>query len=378
MVAIVSAEHSKFGRSEEDILDIAAESALPIVRKNRDQIDFVIVSNAYSGEFNSISGLNELITTYLALDNTPSFRVDKTSASGGAAVLAASSMLESGFASSVLLIGAEKMTGKPTREVAGTIATLLGRREREAGPSLPSLAGLLAALYMKKYPATRESIAMVSEKNHRNGALNPVSHISKAVTVKQILESRVIADPLRLYEFCPVSDGSSSLLMVRDEDAASYSGKPVYVRGIGMGSDTSYVTDREDLLALKAVRDAGKSALKQAGPSKPDFTELHDMSSILEIVEAEALGFFGEGEGWKALENGITEINGEFPINSSGGLISRGHPIGATGVSQIFEAYQQINGNAGSRQIKNHSTGFTIGMAGFGNSAVAAVLGDAP
>ena len=378
MVAIVSAEHSKFGKRDEDILDIAAESALPVVRKHREEIDFVIVSNCYSGEFNDISGLNDLLTTYLSLDRTPSIRVDNTSASGGASLFAASSLLESGAADRVLVIGVEKMSEKPTRDVARIITSLLGRRERQAGPTLPSLAGLLAKIYMNKYPVSRESIARVSVKNHENGAKNPVAHIRKPLTLDQVLESRVIVDPLRLYEFSPVSDGSASLLLTRDDEAESYSGKPVYVKGIGFGSDSTYITDRSDLLKLDAVRSAGASAMKAAGIDRPDFAELHDMATILEIVESEALGFFEEGEGWKAVDEGVTEIGGEFPINSSGGLMSRGHPIGASGVSQVYEAYLQITGNAGQRQIKNASTGFTVGMAGFGNSAVATVVGDSP
>ncbi len=376
MVAIVSAEHSKFGKRDEDIFGIAAESALPIVRNFGDEIDFVIVSNCYSGEFNDVSGLNDLLTTYLSMDRTPSIRVDNTSASGGASVLVASSLLESGAADRVLVIGVEKMSEKPTKDVARIITSLLGRREREAGPTLPSLAGILAKLYMEKYPVPRESIARVSVKNHENGAKNPISQIRKPLTVEQVLESRVIVDPLRLFEFSPITDGSASLLLTRSNEAESYSGKPVYVKGIGFGSDSTYITDRDDLLRLEAVRAAGNTALKRSGIARPDFAELHDMASILEIVESEALGFFGAGEGWKAVDDGTTGIGGEFPINSSGGLMSRGHPIGASGISQIYEAYLQITGKAGQRQIRNASTGFTLGMAGFGNSAVATVVGD--
>lgn len=376
MVAIVSAEHSKFGKRDEDIFDIAAESSIPIVRKYSRDIDFVVVSNCYSGEFNDVSGLNDLLTTYLSLDGIPSIRVDNTSASGGASLFAARSLIESGAAKRVLVIGVEKMSEKPTKEVARIITSLLGRHERAAGPSLPSLAGLLARMYMEKYPVPRESIARVSVKNHENGAKNQIAQIRKPVTVDQVLESRIIVDPLRLYEFSPVTDGSASLLLVGDDEADSYTSRPVYVKGIGFGSDSTYVTDREDLLKLEAVKTAGISAMKSAGIERPDFAELHDMATILEIVESEALGFFGEGEGWKAVDEGITEINGEFPINSSGGLMSRGHPIGASGISQIYEAFLQITGKAGERQIRNASTGFTVGMAGFGNSAVATVVGD--
>lgn len=377
MAAIVSAEMSRFGRREDNVLQLAAESALPIARRFSDIIDFAIISNCYSGELADVSGVNDLLTTYLSMDTVPSFRVDNTSASGGASLMAACSLIDSGMKKSVLLTGVEKMSGKPTREVARTIASLLPPKEREAGPSLPSLAGLLTKLYLKEYQeARRESIAKVSVKNHKNGAMNQYSHIKKEVTLEEVLESRVIADPLRLYEFCPVSDGSASLFMVPDDEAESYSKKPVYIKGIGFGSDTSFLTDRKDLLHLDAVRRAGKEAMERAGVTRPDFAELHDMSSILEIVESEALGLFGRGEGHIAVENGVTGIGGELPINTSGGLISRGHPIGATGIAQIYEAYLQITDKAGSRQVKSASVGMTLGMAGFGNSAVATILGE--
>lgn len=375
MVAIVSAGISKFGKRDENIYDIAAESSLPILRKHMDEVDFVILSNTYSGEFNRISGLSSLLTSYLALDNTPSMRVDNTSSSGGTSVLVAKSMLESGAADAVLVSGVEKMTEKPTREVAGIIASLLPGRVRAAGPTLPSLAGILTKLYMNRYSPTRESIAQVSVKNHRNGALNPIAHIQKVLTLEQVMESKVIVDPLRLFEFCPVTDGSASLLMVRDEDAASFDGKPVFIRGASIASETSHLTDRDDLLRIDSVARSGREAIRQAGIDRPDFAELHDMAGILEIVQSEMLGFFPKGEGWKAVESGRTEIGGDLPINTSGGLMARGHPIGATGIAQIFEAFLQLRNEAGKRQVKNAETGLTMGMAGFGNSATSLVLG---
>lgn len=378
MVAIVSAGISRFGKRSESIFDIAAESSLPVLRKHRNDVDFVIVSNAYSGEFNGISGLNSLLTSYLSLDKIPSLKVDNTSSSGGTSALVAKSLLESGMADSVLVCGVEKMTEKPTREVAGIIASLLPERERSAGPSLPSLAGLLAKLYMKRYSPKREAIAEVSVKNRANGALNPISHIQKVLTLEQVMESKVIVDPLRLYEFCPVSDGSASILLVRDEDAASYGTKPIYIRGAAIASDTSHITDREDLLRINSVARSGREAMKQAAIDRPDFAELHDMASILEIVQAELLGFFHEGEGWKAMESGRTEIGGDLPINTSGGLMARGHPIGASGIAQIYETYLQLRNEAGNRQVRNAETGLTLGMAGFGNSATSFVLGVSP
>ena len=375
MAAVVSAGFGKFGKRKENILEIAAESALPITRKFRDSIDFVLVSNCYSGEFNGISGLNNLVTTYLSMDTLPSIRIDNTSGSGGAALFTAVSLVESGRAKSVLVVGVEKMSEKPTKEVTKIISSLLGEREKAAGPSLPSLAGLLAKDYMNEFGAPRESLAQVAVKNHRNGALNPHAHIQKVLTLEQVMGSAVIVDPLRLFEISPISDGSTSILVVPDETAESFTDKPVYVKGIGMSSEAAYLTDRKTFTDIPSVRRAGEIAKRQSGVDRPDFAELHDMATVLEIVQSESLGFFKRGEGWRAVSDGVTEIGGEFPINASGGLNSKGHPIGATGIAQAAEVFQQIRGEAGQRQVKHAENGMMMNMAGFGNSAVAAVMG---
>ena len=181
MVSIVAANFARFGKRDEDIFAISSESALPIVDKFRDVIDFVVVSNSYSGEFNDISGLNNLLTTHLAIENVPSMRVDNTSGSGGSAVLVAKSLVASDEAKNVLVIGAEKMTGYPTKKSTRIIASLLPPEERRGGPSLPSLAAFMTRSYIREFSPTRESIAMVAVKNHHNGALNPYAHFQADV-----------------------------------------------------------------------------------------------------------------------------------------------------------------------------------------------------
>ncbi|MCG3109984.1 hypothetical protein L3N51_02281 [Metallosphaera sp. J1] len=378
MVAIVDAWLTPFGKRKESLFDLAKESSLPLIRKFRDAIDFVIISNSYSGEFNGISGVNNLISTYLSLEDIPSIRVDNTSGSGGSAVLVAKSFLDSGMARAVLVIGVEKMSTMKTRDVTSVISSLLPPRERSVGISVPSLASLMTREYLDRYRARREAIAEVAVKNHRNGARNPFAHIRKEVTLSDVLSSPVVADPLTQYEFCPISDGSASLLLVRDEEALSFTGKPVYIKGVAMGSDSSHITDREDLLEMRSVKRAGELAMKFSGVERVDFAELHDMATILEIVEAEALGLLRRGEGWKYYLEGRTEIDGDMPINTSGGLNSKGHPIGASGVAQLVEAFHQIRGEAGERQVKDARTGLSLSMAGFGNSATVTVVGDEP
>ncbi|MEM0065061.1 thiolase family protein [Metallosphaera sp.] len=375
MVAIVDASLTRFGKRKEDVFQLAKESSLPIIRRFKD-IDFVLISNSYSGEFNNVSGINNLISSYLSLDEIPSIRIDNTSGSGGSAILVAKSLIDSGQARAVLVIGVEKMSTMKTREVTSVISSLLPPRERSIGISLPSLASIMTKIYMRRYGASREAIAEVSVKNHWNGARNPFAHIRKEITLEEVLSSPVVADPLRQYEFCPISDGAASVLITGDEEALSYTSKPVFIKGVAMGSDSSHITDREDILEMKAVKIAGELAMKRAKVERVDFAELHDMATILEIVEGEALGLLEKGKGWTYYLNGMTGVDGEIPINTSGGLNSKGHPIGASGIGQVIEGFLQIRGEAGERQVKEARVGLTVSMAGFGNSATAIVLGD--
>lgn len=375
MVSIVAANFAKFGKRDEDIFAISSESALPIVKKFHDDIDFVVVSNSYSGEFSGISGLNNLLTTHLGLNNIPSVRVDNTSGSGGSALLVANSLVASGEARNVMVIGTEKMTGYPSKKSTSIIASLLPPEERAGGPSLPSLAAFMARSYIKEFSPSRESIASVAVKNHHNGALNPYAHFQAEVTLDKVMNSKIIADPLRIFEYCPVSDGAVSLMLTSDEHSESFSSKCVKVTGSGSSSGVSSITSRDSFTTIDSVRESAKNAFRKAGkkPGDIDIAELHDMASILEIVESEDVGFFKKGEGWKALETGETRIGGKLPINTSGGLNSKGHPIGASGVAQTAEIYLQLTGQAGKRQVNNAHTGFSVSMAGFGNNSTSFV-----
>lgn len=375
MVSVVAASFARFGKRDEDLFTISSESALPIVDRFHDAIDFVVVSNSYSGEFNNISGVNNLLTTYLAMDSVPSLRVDNTSGSGGSALLVAKSLVASGEAHNVLVIGTEKMTGYPTRKSTQIIASLLPPEERAGGPSLPSLAAFMARAYMREFSPTRESIASVAVKNHRNGSLNPYAHFQSEVSLERVMSSKVIADPLRIFEYCPVSDGAVSLLLTSEDNRESFGKESIRIAGTGASSNVSSITSRESLVTIDSARESAKKAFRSAGisPSDIDIAELHDMASILEIVESEDVGFFKKGEGWKALETGETAIEGELPINTSGGLNSKGHPIGASGVAQTAEIFLQLTGQAGKRQVKSANTGFSLSMAGFGNNSTSFV-----
>jgi len=375
MVSIVSASFTRFGKRDDDLLSIASQSADPIVSKFRDDIDFFIVSNSYSGEYNSISGLNNLLTTRLSIDGIPSIRVDNASGSGGSSIMVAKSLIESGSAKTVLVTGAEKMTGGNGRTSTSIIASLLQPEERSAGISLPSLGGLMTRMYMDRYKASRESIAMVAVKNHENGSKNPYAQFQKPVTLEEVMSSRIIADPLRIFEFCPVSDGSVSLLVTSDDYASSFSSKSIKISGCASASSSSSLSDRESLTTIECVKRSSENAFRQSGlkPSQMDLAELHDMSTILEIIESEDAGFFKKGEGWNAVVDHRTDLGGELPVNTSGGLNSKGHPIGASGVAQAGEVFLQLTGKAEKRQVKNAERGFSVSMSGFGNSSTSLV-----
>ena len=378
MASIISTGMTKFGKRPEDLLRLAAESSENIVREFRDTIDFMIVSNSYSGEYAGISGLNNLLTTYLSLD-VPSMRVDNTSGSGGSAIATATALVDSGQANAVLVTGAEKMNTGKTKESSKIIASLLPDAEKMAGLTLPSLGAFLSRSYLEEFGADRNAISKVSVKNRYHASMNPHAHFQKPITLEDVVNSKVIADPLHLLEYCPVSDGAASLLVVNDEIAEKFNGHKVHINAIGSATNVAYISERKTFTTIKSVKEAAAKAFRKASldPGDVDVVELHDMTAVLEIVESEDIGLFEKGEGWKAAMEDQTRLGGKRPINTSGGLNSKGHPIGASGIAQAVEVFHQLTGTAGERQIRNAETGISVSMAGFGNNTTAIVYGDA-
>jgi acetyl-CoA C-acetyltransferase len=236
---------------------------------------------------------------------------------------------------------------------------------------------------MSRFGVTSEDLARVAVKNHSNALMNPYAHIHSKIALEGILLSReaeinnpVIADPLRLYDFCPVSDGAASIVLCSYDIAKKLSKAIVKIAGLGQATDTLAVHEREDPTSLEAVKRASKMAFEMAGvtPGDIDVAELHDAFTILEIAESEDAGFFEKGKGNIALRNGETSLGGRLPINTSGGLKARGHPVGATGVSQVVELTWQLRREAGSRQVKNAEKSFCCNFGGFGNNVTAFVL----
>ena len=374
-------------RDEDSLVDMLAAAGLNAMDDaglGNLPVDSVYVGNMASGLFNHQVSVASALVDRLSLFPAAADRVENGPASGASAIKNGFLAVASGFNDIVLVVGGEKM-----REVIGPKATdivaCMTHPEAEYiyGLTLPAMAGMFTRLYMEKYGVTREHLSMVAIKNQTNGLLNPYAHIQMKITMEGILthpqshvNSPIVADPIHLYDCCPVSDGAAAVLLTTEEIAKKLKKPMVTIDGIGQATDTHTLQERSDPTDLKAVTLASEKAFKMAGikPKDIDVAELHDAFTILEIAESEHAGFFPKGEGAKALERGETQIGGKLPINPSGGLKARGHPVGATGVAQAVEIVWHLRGEAGERQVKDAANGFTLNFGGFGNNVLALVL----
>ena len=377
-VAIIAASMTTFGQRDSwlaDLLAEAGEACLENAAVDPDAVEHCYVSNMASGEFEGQSGVMNALAADLGLVPAYTARVDQTSASGGAGIYAAWQSVAAGASELTLLVGGEKMTHVSTAESTDIIASLTHPVEYKHGVTLPSFAGLTARAYLERYDAPRESLAEVAVKNHANGAHNPHAQFQKTVDREAVLESPIVADPLRLYDFCPITDGSAALLFCPAEDATDYTDEYVTIEGIAGATDTHAVHQRAEPTVMNGVVESGGRALEMAGtgPAGIDVAELHDMFTILEFLQMEGLGFAEPGRAWEQVMNGRTRRDGALPINTSGGLKSKGHPLGATGVAQAVELYEQLTGQAGDRQV-DADTGLACNVGGFGNCVTTTVL----
>jgi acetyl-CoA C-acetyltransferase len=304
-------------------------------------------------------------------------RLENGPAASGSALKNAFIAVASGFYDLVLVAGGEKMSTADTDVITDLVATMTHpTAEYIHGVTLPAMGAMLARLYMERYGLTERHLAMVAVKNHANALKNPYAHIQRACTVEGAMSSGVIADPLRLYYVCPISDGAAAAVLCPLDKAREFTGKPVRIAGFGHATDVQAVHEREDPAVLKSVQLASKQAFKMAGmePSDIDVAEVHDAFEILEIVESEDIGFFEKGKGHIAVEKGVTALDGELPINPSGGLKARGHAVGATGMAQIAELVWQLRGECGERQVKKAEKALACNFGGFGNNTVIHIL----
>ena len=377
-VAIIGASMTQFGQRDAWIRDLLAEAGracLDDAGVAPDAVEHLYVSNMASGEFEGQTGISNALAHDLAAIPAYTARVDQTSASGGAGVYAAWQSVAAGASELTLLVGGERMTHRTTAEATDVIASLTHPAEYKHGVTLPSFAGLTARHYLETYDAPRESLGKIAVKNHKNGVDNPHAQFQKEVDLDTVLESPMVADPLRLYDFCPITDGSAALLLCPESVAREYADAYAIVSGIAGATDTHVVHERADPTTMGGVVESAEEAYRMAdaGPDDVDVAELHDMFTILEVLQSEDLGFFGKGEGWRAVEEGVTHRDGDLPINTSGGLKSKGHPLGASGVAQVHEIYKQVIGDAGPRQV-DADTGLACNVGGFGNCVTTTIL----
>ena len=377
-VAVIGASMTQFGQRDAWIRGLLAEAGRACLEDagvDAGEVEHLYVANMASGEFEGQTGVPNALVSDLAATPAYTQRVDQTSASGGAGIYAAWQSVASGAADLTLLVGGEKMTHRTTGESTDVIASLTHPVEYKHGVTLPSFAGLAARLYLDRYHAPRESLAEVAVKNHANGALNPHAQFQREIDVETALDSPMVADPLRLYDFCPVTDGAAALLFCPVEHARAYTDRFAVVSGVAGATDTHVVHERADPTTMGAVVDSGEAAFGMAGlePTDVDVAELHDMFTILEFLQLEGLGFAAPGEAWRMAADGRTALDGDLPVNPSGGLKSKGHPLGATGVAQAYELYVQLVDDAGERSV-GADVGLACNVGGFGNCVTTTLM----
>lgn len=389
-VGIVGVGHTKFGKTGQDFLALLEEAALlclddaGIAPGPLAGIDQVLVSSMGAGMVNRLSGSASALVDSLNLCPAMAECVENGPASGASAVKLGYMAIASGMCDGVLVVGGEKMSQGGGKAATDFVSTMLHpEAEYPYGLTLTSFAAMFTRLIMEKYGVTQEDLARVAVKNHANAMHNPWAQLHKPVTLEALTKGEerdkinpLVAEPLRRYDICPMSDGAAAVLLCAMDKGERFARKPIRIAGIGQATDTHVVANRRILTDLLAVRLAAQRAYAMAnlGPEDMDVAELHDAFQILEIVESEEVGFFPRGEGHLALRRGDTAIGGKIPINTSGGLKAKGHPLGATGISQIIEIVHQLRGDAHGRQVDGARAGLAVNFGGFGNNVVATVL----
>lgn len=375
-VAIVGIGHGKFGvRSDASLRELVFEAVKACLEDAGVSLNEVesMVTGVACDEFSFNIQPSAQVHDYIGFHPKPNFRVEAACATGSVALRTGWMQIASGLADMVLVVGVEKMT-----EVTTSVATeIMGRAgdaiwEYPFGTTFPGYYAMIANAHMAEYGTTEEQLAMVAVKNHYYGCLNPYAHMQKEVTLEKALTSFPVAYPLKLYDCSLITDGAAAVLLASEERAKAISKNPVWMVGLGLATDTLRLGDRESLTSLRAAREAARVAYKMAGigPLDIDVATVHDCFTIAEIVAYEDLGFCEKGEGGRLIEARETYIGGRIPVNVDGGLKSKGHPLGATGVSMAIEITKQLRGEAGPRQVKDPEIGLTHNVGGSGQIAL--------
>lgn len=383
-VAVIGIGKTAFGAfADRDLRSLAVEAgqkAMENAHVSASQVEAFYLGNFAGPSFVGQNHLAPYIAGAMGITGVPCTRFEAACASSGSAFFHAVSAVGAGLYDVVLVGGVEKMTSQPTPKVTEILAgagDMCG--EGRAGATFPALFAMIARRHMHDYGTTREMLASVAVKNHANGAKNPQAHMRKVITMEQALAGKPIAEPLTVYDCSLISDGAAAVVIAPLERASEFTAKAVKLLGIAQTSDQVALDQKDDITTFRAVKDAAQKAYKMAGlgPQDIQFAEVHDCFTIAEIIATEDLGFVKKGEGGPYALQGCTALNGPRPVNTSGGLKAKGHPVGATGVGQICDVAMQIRGEAGERQIERRSIGLAQNLGGSGATAVVTILGAA-
>lgn len=367
-VAVVGVGMTKFGPSEKTNVELFSEAAMEAITESNlvpKDIQALFLGNVFCGFEEGQVTLSSFAAADIGIPYIPTTRFEGACASGSIAIRDAYMWVASGFYDVVLAGGTEKALAMGTPYATRTFA--MGSDSRYEGPTgvtFPGIFAMMAHLYASKYgiplQKLKEQMAAVAVKNHRNGTFHPKAHFQKEITQETVFNSIMVADPLQLFDCCPFSDGAAAVVLTSADKAKQLTDKPVYFAGVGQCSAPP-LHNQKDITRVKAREISAKQAYDMAGlgPKDIDMCELHDCFTMAEIAATEGLGFFDFGEGGKGVESGETRIGGRIPINPSGGLKARGHPIGATGAAQVYEIAKQLRGECGERQVEGARIGMT-------------------
>lgn len=382
-VAVIGIGQTKFGEhwdlSFRELGIQAGIKAIMDAKIDSKMIDALYVGNMSAGLFLDQEHIASMIAEEVGLTSNqiPATRVEAADASGALAFRQAILDIASGLHDVVVVGGAEKMSDVTSDVAAGFIAAGADQAwEALFGASMPALYAIMARKHMKEYGTTREQLAAVSVKNHKHGSLNPHAQFQREITLETVLEASPVAEPLGLFDCAPISDGAAALVLCEVKKAKGICSDPIKVIGTGQGSDALAISNRPSLTEMRATKAASRRAYKMAGitHSDIDVAEVHDSYTISEIMAIEDLELFRKGDGGPATERGDTTIGGKIPINTSGGLKARGHPLGATGIAQVNEIVLQLRNQCDSRQVKDARIGLTHNVGGTGGTALVHIL----
>lgn len=377
---VVGVGSTPYGKLDLTLREAAVHAAIEAIDSSKidpARIDGAFVANAL-GMAERQGHLGPLVMTSLGIPDKPASSIEAACASGASAFREAYVNVAGGFADAYLAVGVEKVSGIDSITATSYFAYASDYvYEGACGASFPGLYATLARAHMKRYGTTEEDLARVAVKNHENALLNPKAHLKKKITVEDVLKSTVVSTPLKMFDACPFSDGASAAIVTTKEIAERLGGPMVRITGVGRAGSLAALPDRADLTSLTGAKVAAKQALTQAKTTieKVDFFEVHDCFTIAELVAMEDLGLAAPGKAAAMVRDGSTTIGGERPVNASGGLKAKGHPVGATGLGQVHELYSQITGKVGgARQLRGVKRGLAHNVGATGGSVAVTIL----